>query len=51
MPMPRLARLDTAGILHPVIGRCIERKEIFFNNTDISDFIDRLAALLEECAA
>jgi len=29
----------------------IERKEIFFNDTDRSDFIDRLAALVEEGAA
>ena len=29
----------------------IERKEIFYNDTDRSDFIDRLAALVEEGAA
>jgi REP element-mobilizing transposase RayT len=48
--MPRLARLDTPGILHHVMGRGIERKEIFFNDTDRTDFIDRLAALCEEGA-
>jgi REP element-mobilizing transposase RayT len=48
--MPRLARLDAPGILHHVIGRGIERKKIFFNDTDRSDFIDRLAALVEEGA-
>jgi len=31
--MPRLARLDAPGILHHVIGRGIERKKIFFNDT------------------
>ncbi len=29
MPMPRLAGLDAPGILHHVIGRGIEGKEIF----------------------
>jgi REP element-mobilizing transposase RayT len=48
--MPRLARLDAPGILHHVIGRGIERKKIFFNDTDRSDFIDRLADLVEEGA-
>jgi hypothetical protein len=37
--------------LHHFIGRGIERKEIFFNDTDRSDFIDRLAASVEEGAA
>jgi len=46
--MPRLARLDASGILHHVMERGIERNEIFFNDTDRRDFIDRLAALVEE---
>ena len=50
MPLPRLARLDAPGILHHVIGRGIERKKIFFNNTDRSDFIDRLTDLAEQGA-
>jgi len=48
--MPRLARIDAPGILHHVIGRGIERNEIFFNEADRNDFIDRLAALAEEGA-
>jgi REP element-mobilizing transposase RayT len=48
--MPRLARLDAPGILHHVMGRDIERKEIFTSNTDRSDFIDRPAALAEKGA-
>ena len=48
--MPRLARLDAPGILHHVMGRGIERKDIFITHTDRSDFIDRLAALAEEGA-
>ncbi len=49
--MLRLAGLDAPGILHHVMGRGIERKEIFYNDTDRSDFIDRLAALVEEGVA
>ncbi len=49
--MPRLARLDVPGILHHVMGRGIERKGICFNDTDRYDFIDRLAALVQEGAA
>ncbi len=48
--MPRLARLDAPGILHHVMGRGIERKKIFINDTDRNDFIDRLAAIAEEGA-
>ncbi len=44
--MPRLARLDAPGILHHVMGRGIERKQIFINDTDRSDFLDRLAGCL-----
>lgn len=50
MPMPRLARLDAPGIVHHVIGRGLERKKIFFIDTDRSDFIDRLTDLAEEGA-
>jgi hypothetical protein len=46
--MPRLAGLDAPGISHHVMGRGIERKKIFINDTDRNDFIDRLAALAEE---
>jgi REP element-mobilizing transposase RayT len=48
--MPRLARSDAPGILHPVMGRGIERKKLFINDTDRNDFIDRLAAIVEEGA-
>ena len=49
--MPRLAILDAPGILHHVMDRGIERKEIFVKDTDRSDFVDRLAAIVEEDAA
>ena len=48
--MPRLARLDAPGVLHHVMGRGIERKEIFLNNKDRNDFINRLSMLVEEGA-
>jgi putative transposase len=46
--MPRLPRLDAPGVLHHVIGRGIERKKIFLNDKDRSDFIARLAKLGED---
>jgi hypothetical protein len=36
--MLRLARLDVPGVLHHVMGRGIERKNIFWNDNDRSDF-------------
>ena len=35
--MPGLARLDAPGVLHHVIGRGIEKKNIFLNNKDRND--------------
>ena len=48
--MPRLARLDAPGVLHHVIGRGIERKEIFLNRLDRNDFISRLGRLAQDGA-
>ena len=48
--MPRLARLDAPGVLHHVMGRGIERRKIFRNDTDRNDFLDRLLALAEDGA-
>jgi REP element-mobilizing transposase RayT len=45
--MPRLARLDAPGVLHHVMGRGIERREIFRSDIDRSDFIDRLSTLTQ----
>jgi len=36
------------GVLHHVMGRGIEKKNIFVNNKDRNDFINRLAQLVEE---
>jgi len=48
--MPRLARLDAPGVLHHVIGRGIEKRKIFRNDTDRNDFIDRLSTLAQDGA-
>ncbi|RZB34824.1 MAG: hypothetical protein SRB1_00592 [Desulfobacteraceae bacterium Eth-SRB1] len=45
--MPRLARLDATEVLHHVMGRGIEKAEIFLNDTDRNDFINRLSALAQ----
>ena len=44
--MPRLARLDAPGVLHHVMIRGIERRNIFEDDTDRKDFIERLDILL-----
>jgi len=46
--MPRTASLDAPGVLHHVMIRGIERREIFRNNKDREDFIERLEVLCPE---
>ncbi len=46
--MPRTARLDTAGALHHVIIRGLERRNIFRDDHDRDNFVERLAHLLPE---
>lgn len=46
--MPRQSRLDTAGALHHVMGRGIEKARIFKGDSDRKDFISRLAGLCRE---
>lgn len=46
--MPRLARLDIAGLLQHVIVRGIERRDIFNDDHDRQLFLARLASLLSE---
>jgi len=48
--MPRLARLDAPGVLHHVMARGIERREIFCSDIDRNDFIDRLSTLAQDGA-
>ena len=44
--MPRSARLDAPGVVHHVMIRGIERRNIFRDNKDRNDMIDRLSDLL-----
>ena len=46
--MPRTARLDAPGILHHVMIRGIERRNIFRSNKDRHDFLERLEKLIPE---
>lgn len=46
--MPRIARLDTPGLLHHVMIRGIEQRKIFNDNKDRENFIERLSALIPE---
>ncbi|MGM0426756.1 MAG: transposase [Thermodesulfobacteriota bacterium] len=46
--MPRVARLDTPGLLHHVMIRGIERRKIFRGDVGREDFIERLSDLLPE---
>lgn len=46
--MPRTARIDTPGLLHHVIGRGIEQRDIFPTKTDYADFIQRIETCLEK---
>ena len=46
--MPRVARLDTPGLLQHVIVRGVERREIFSDDRDRGRFVVRLSGLLEE---
>ena len=48
--MPRKSRLDAPGVLHHVMGRGIEKRNIFVDDADRHDFIERLAKLCEEDA-
>jgi REP element-mobilizing transposase RayT len=44
--MPRLARLDAPGMLHHVIIRGIEHRNIFEDNNDRDNLLKRLEQLL-----
>ena len=48
--MPRLDRLDAPGVLHHVMGRGVEKNNIFLNKKDRNDFINRLSVLVDEGA-
>ena len=46
--MPRKARIDAPGAVHHIIMRGIERRKIFRSDPDRSDFIERLASIVNE---
>jgi REP element-mobilizing transposase RayT len=46
--MPRRARIDAPGALHHVICRGIERRKIFWGDSDRDDLIERLKTILRE---
>ena len=46
--MPRLARIDIPGLLQHVIVRGIERRNIFNDDRDRQNFVDRFASLCAE---
>ncbi len=46
--MPRQPRIDIPGLMHHVIVRGIERSDIFLDDEDRHNFLDRLQSLLVE---
>ena len=44
--MPRRARIDAPGALHHVVCRGIERRRIFWEDSDRVDFLKRLETIL-----
>jgi len=46
--MPRIARLDTPGLLNHVMIRGIERRKTFNDDKDRENFLERLPTLLPE---
>jgi REP element-mobilizing transposase RayT/predicted XRE-type DNA-binding protein len=46
--MPRKSRIDAPSALHHIIGRGINRQEIFSDETDYRDFLNRLGDVLSE---
>ena len=46
--MPRTARIDAPNLLHHVIARGIERRDIFLDDDDRRNFLERLSTLFAE---
>ena len=46
--MPRKTRLDSPGALHHIVVRGIERRKIFYDDSDRDDFLEWLSAILGE---
>jgi hypothetical protein len=46
--MPRKARIDAPGALHHIIVRGIERRKVFYDDSDWDNFLERLGGVLTE---
>ena len=46
--MPRKSRIDAPGALHHIIVRGIEGSDIFKNDGDRFNFLDRLGTIIKE---
>jgi REP element-mobilizing transposase RayT len=46
--MPRKARIDAPGALHHIIVRGIERRKIFRDDSDRTDFLERLGNIVSD---
>ncbi len=46
--MPKKARIDAPGTLHHIILRGIERRKIFYDDSDRNNFLNRLGIVLIE---
>ncbi len=46
--MPRKARIDAPGALHHVIARGIEKRDIFWDDHDRNNFLERLGMIIDE---
>lgn len=47
-PMPRQARIDAPGAFHHIICRGLERRKIFWDDTDRDNFLSRLGDILQK---
>ena len=46
--MPRQSRIDAPGALHHIMIRGIERNDIFKDNKDRDNYIERLGSIVKE---
>ena len=46
--MSRKARIDAPGALHHIIARGIEKRDIFRDDNDRENFLERLGKIIEE---
>ncbi|MDI6687721.1 MAG: transposase, partial [Desulfobacterales bacterium] len=46
--MPRKSRTDAPGAFHHIIARGIERSDIFKDNADRNNFLNRLSRIIKE---